>query len=303
LSLTSILLQSGTTGPVTTNGAGEAGAPSVTVQLTIPASHIINADGSKKKTSKGDSTVITDPCFYRVVANVKAGDVFGTTTYHEAGAVYSVSCPDAINISTGRTIFATMGYVFAATGVAPVAPPPDPGLLAQQALAQMTVPNPVIHFGPDPTQVAVKIPVQLWIDNPGPMSVTVTVRGLSVTATAVITSTTFTMGEPADAHQQGSAPADPLTCTGAGNPTPTPGATAGSGTDAATCRYTYQWQSTADRTAGTAKWPVTAVANWTVTWTATNGAGGTLTQPLTPTQTTNLEVGEWRSVLVAGPGG
>ncbi len=213
--------------------------------------------------------------------------------------LYAVSCPDAINVSTHKVVFADMGYVFALNGVAPVAPPPDPGLLAEQAVAQMTAPNPVIHFGPDPALVAVKVPVQLWIDDPGPMAVTVTVRGLSVTATATITSTTWTMGEPVDAQQRGSAPAPPLTCPGVGTSTSTPG----TGTSAASCRYMYHWQSTADRTAGAAKWPVTVVAIWQVTWTATNGAGGTLAQPLTPTQTTLLEVGEWRSVLVAGPGG
>ncbi len=162
----------------------------------------------------------------------------------------------------------------------------------------MTAPDPVIRLGPDPNKLAVKVPIWLSVENQIPMTLTVAVRGLSVTVTATLKSTTWSMGEPVD-------PTDPSTrvpafnCDGAGSPAPThPDPT----TDPP-CGYTYIWKSLAERTGGTKTWPVTATTNWAVTWAASNGTGGTLANPLTPTSTQQVAVGEWRSSLVSGSGG
>ena len=78
-----------------------------------------------------------------------------------------------------------------------VTPPPvDPAVLAQQAYKQIPTPTPVMHFGPDEAQVAVKVPVWLWVDRPALNPVTVTAGAVSVTATPEVTSVTWSMGGP-----------------------------------------------------------------------------------------------------------
>jgi hypothetical protein len=182
--------------------------------------------------------------------------------------------------------------------VAPVAPPPAPDQVAEEAAGQMTAPDPVIHLGPDPAKLAVKVPVWLSVDNQAPMVLTVAVRGLSVTVTATLRSTTWSMGEPINPDDPSNKAAT-FSCNGAGTPAPAhpdpkiqpP------------CGYTYIWKSLADRTGGTKTWPVTATTNWDVTWTASNGTAGALPNPLTPSTTQQVAVGEWRSSLVSGTGG
>ena len=214
------------------------------------------------------------------------------------GVLYLVSCPDALRLGTGDVVYQTQGAVWVKNGNPVVPPPPDPGQIAEEAAGQMTAPNPVIHLGPDPNKLAVKVPVWLSVDDRAPMTLTVAVRGLSVTVTATLKSTTWSMGEPVD-------PADPsdkvasFNCDGAGTPAP-------AHPDPAVkppCGYTYVWKSLAERTGGTKTWPVTATTNWDVTWTASNGTGGALANPLTPTTTQQVAVGEWRSTLVSGSGG
>ncbi|MET3806857.1 hypothetical protein ABIB25_003877 [Nakamurella sp. UYEF19] len=211
------------------------------------------------------------------------------------GVLYLVSCPDAININTGALIYAQTDTIWARTGVAPVAPPPDPAALAQQAAGRLQAPDPSIQIGPNPGQLAVKVPIWLSITDQPPLTLTVAVPRLSVTVTATLTSTTWSMGEPVDPATPNAKVAN-FTCEGTGTPAP-------ADVDAGTkppCGYTYIWKSLTDRTDGTGTWPITATTHWTVTWTASDGTNGTLPQPLTPQATTQVAIGEWRSTLVAG---
>ena len=138
-----------------------------------------------------------------------------------------------------------------------------------------------------------KIPVWLWIQDPGARSITVAVPGLSVTATAKVTSTEWAPGEPYDNPDQHGSLVSSFTCQGLGKQPPSAQPT----TAAPPCGYTYIWKSTADRTNGSGRWPLTVTAHWTVTWTATNGAGGALA--LQSANTVGVHVGEYRTVLIA----
>jgi hypothetical protein len=63
----------------------------------------------------------------------------------------------------------------------------------------------------------------------------------------------------------------------------------------------WHWRSLKERTGGTGKWPITATSNWNVTWQSNTGVtGGTV---LNATSNDQFDIGEFRTVLVQGPGG
>lgn len=192
----------------------------------------------------------------------------------------------------------------AAAGGAAPPPPPTPEQLAQQAYQLLSMPDPSMNLGPDPQRVAVRYWLYLWVDDPGVVSATVTAGAVSVTATAKMTSVIWTMGEPVSADNLGSRAA-PITCQGLGtNPGPAVDTTAQPA--AGTCAYMFQVRSTPERTGGSGTWPVTATANWTITWAANTGQSGTLAAP-PRVSTTQVSVGAWSTVMVADgasvPGG
>jgi hypothetical protein len=178
------------------------------------------------------------------------------------------------------------------------APPPDPRVLAQQAIGQLTVPKPTVGVGPDRSKMAVSLWTWLWVDSPPPVSVTVAAGGVSVTATATLTSTTWSLGEPV-ASDDGFKPGPPVTvtCTGAGTPTP-----ANYDWKAEPpCGHKFAWRSLKERTGGTGTWPITATTNWAVTWASNTGLTGADT--LTATTADQFDVEEYRIVLIDTPGG
>lgn len=176
-------------------------------------------------------------------------------------------------------------------------PPPDPAVLAEQAVNRLVIPMPQPHFGPDRSTIAVQLWTWLWIDAPAPVTSTVELQGVSVTATATLQSTTWTLGEPAARNDGGGyepGPAATVTCTGAGVPY-----------DASVdwraeppCGHKFRWRSTDERTGGSGKWPVTVTTTWGVTWQATTGQTGTAT--LTGTAADAVAVSEYRILLTPG---
>lgn len=181
---------------------------------------------------------------------------------------------------------------------APAAPPPpDPAVLAAQAIGQLQVPSPTMGIAPDPDRLAVNFLTYLWTQDPGPLSTTVELRGVSVTATAQLSSVTWVMGEPA----KGGGPAV-VTCTGAGSPPPAHATFLMESDPKPSCSYVYRLRSTADRTGGTERWPVTATATWAVTWTSNTGASGAA-ELTAPVNNALVRVGEYRTVGGFGPGG
>jgi hypothetical protein len=176
--------------------------------------------------------------------------------------------------------------------------------LAQQAYQLLSMPDPSMNFGPDPERIAVKYWLYLWVDDPGVVSATVTAGAVSVTATATMTSVIWTMGEPVSADNLGSRSA-PITCEGLGR---NPGREVDTTAEPAfgSCAYMFQVRSTPERTGGSGTWPVTATANWEITWAANTGESGSLIAP-PMVSTTQVRVGAWSTVLVAdgasSPGG
>jgi hypothetical protein len=163
-------------------------------------------------------------------------------------------------------------------------PPPDPQLVAQQAIARLPIPLPHINFGPDAGQMAVNVPVWLWVSNPDTVTASATDRTVTVTATATLASVTWSMGEPG---------AVDVTCAGGGQAPRT-----GADLWAPPCGYTYRLRSLDSRTNGTGAWPVTAAATWAITWSANTGEAGT--DSVTTRSMSPVRVGEWRTVIVAG---
>lgn len=258
-------------------------------------------NGQSSNTSDDDVSALdySDPCFYLPVSDTEAR----TAGFDPSrGSVSLARCPHQSSVA-GRPDGVTWrgGMVFAANGsAAPVAPPPDVNELAREATGLLQVPTPLVHMGPDPAVVAVKIPVWLWIEDPQALTATVSAGGLSVTATARVTSTVWSMGEPAgDSADRLGGPVASFTCSGLGSAPP------GAVVDRSVvppCGYTFIWRSLPERTGGSGVWPVGVTAKWTVSWVATNGQNGEI--PLQAAAQVGVHVGEWRTVLVApdGPG-
>lgn len=211
-------------------------------------------------------------------------------------------------VCTGGLTAATCTYCtvltphFVASGAAagggapPPPPPPTPEELAQQAYQLLSMPDPSMNFGPDPERIAARYWLYLWVDDPGAVSATVTAGAVSVTATAKMTSVIWTMGEPVSADNLGSRSA-PITCQGLGtNPGPAVDTTAEPAFGS--CAYMFQVRSTPERTGGSGTWPVTATANWSITWAANTGEAGTLAAP-PRVSITQVSVGAWSTVMVA----
>lgn len=163
-------------------------------------------------------------------------------------------------------------------------PPPNPQLVAREAIAKLPIPLPHIDFGPNAQQVAVNVPVWLWMSNPDSVSASATDRTVTVTATATLASVTWSMGEP-DAVD--------VTCSGGGQ-----APWAGADLWKPPCGYTYRLRSLDERTNGTGAWPVTAAAKWAIAWSANTGESGT--DSVTTRSMAPVRVGEWRTVIVAG---
>lgn len=189
-------------------------------------------------------------------------------------------------------------YVYLENGAAPpAAVPDDPELVISRFFSgSAQLPNPEIHVGPEPTELAVKVPVWFWVTDPAVEPLVVNGFLVTVTATPTVASTTWQVKEPVERPESlhWSFP-DPVVCDGLGSPPP---AERTRETEPP-CGYTFRWRATAERTDGSCVWPVTAPITWSIPWSATTGQSGTLT--VETSTTTDLRVGEWRTMLVDDP--
>lgn len=174
-------------------------------------------------------------------------------------------------------------------------PPPDARSLSSEVIAGMTIPVPVVAFGPDAALVAVKVPVWMWVENDTRIIDSATDRGLTVTVTAELDSLDLGMGAPnVRGYFDRGKPEARVHCDTVPTTGPPPEVTR---EDVPPCGYTYVWRSLSERTGGTCRWPVTITANWAITWSASNGESGNL--DLTRNGATALLVREWRTQLVS----
>lgn len=253
-----------------------------------------SASGSSVS-SGGESEFSAEQCWKTLDPPPVASSALWEGNDSGSGAIQYNSCIKTYG-GSGPVLLAGSPTRFVANGQpagnAPP-PPPDPAVLAQQAYQLIPIPKPVMHFGPNADQIAVRYWLYLWTDNPGDLSRTVTAGGISVTATAKLTSVTWNMGS-SSAEGQGST----ITCNGNGKPAPENADVVNDPRPAGYCAFMYQLRSTPERTGGAGTWPVTAAATWTVTWTATTGETGQITAPPF-TSAAGLCVGAWSTVNVA----
>jgi hypothetical protein len=215
-----------------------------------------------------------DPCTY-TLANpqpLASHPVWGGRTAVD-GAVYLQVCARPDGYGSGyRTEF-----VFIAAGTqAPVGPPIDPRVLADQAIAAMTLQAPVIRTAPPGSASGlVGLPVWLWTEQgeltTGPTRQTASAGGVTVTAVGQVSRVVWDMGDGTT-----------VVC-GAGTPY-RPGAT-GRSPD---CGHVYD-RASSRHVPGGAGWPITATSTWTITWT---GGGASGTETLELSSAAELPVGE-----------
>lgn len=156
----------------------------------------------------------------------------------------------------------------------------DAEAIVQEALQTLTIPQPTISIGPDPSvnkwdSAVVGFPLWLWADIPREASTSRTFAGSPLELTARLVDITYSMG---DGHT--------ITC-----PTATPYPVGiKPGTPSPTCGYAYQKASRP-----TGDYTITATARWTVSWRA---LGFTGTLPTTTTATRQVPVVELQAVVV-----
>ncbi|SFT82683.1 hypothetical protein SAMN05660657_03330 [Geodermatophilus amargosae] len=212
-----------------------------------------------------------DPCTYTVAEPQPAPtSVIWQGKTAADGEVYVQVCPRL----DGSGVSAVL--VFVPNGSAPPAPPVDPRVLAEQAIASLTMRAPEIRMAPPPGSSSglVGLPVWMWTERGeqflGPARQTASAGGVTVTAVGEVSRIVWDMGDGTT-----------VVC-GAGTPY-VPGA-AGPSPD---CGHVYARAST--RHAPDGAWPVTATSTWTVTW---SGGGLSGTETLELSSAAELLVGE-----------
>jgi len=265
------------------NGTSGNNGGAVTISVGTPGggSGVVSSSGSGAGPGSGGSSgggaSVPDPCHYTAVPvadkNLWAG--YDPTK----GSLYTASCPDAINAQTGTLVYANTGFIFAAKGAVPAAPP-NPAVLAAQVERQLNLPVPTVGMDPDPytgydsnkhnmPYTLVNVYTWFW-DKAGfaPLSKTAALNGVSATATATPTTLRFDPGDGSGS----------VTCTGPGREwRKSDGFNAPSGGG---CGFMYRRV-----TAGDVPIKATLTVSWTVSWTGSTGAAGTL-PPLSTTTTT-----------------
>jgi hypothetical protein len=164
----------------------------------------------------------------------------------------------------------------------------DPVTLAYRAVAEMQLAPPMIKTAPGVGQVGlVNLPVWLWVTKTentwGPIERSASVPGLSVTAKAQVTAIDWSLGD-----------GTMIRCEGPG----TPYTKAMGVQDSPDCGHRYKKTS---RELPDCRYPVTAAAQWKITWVSTLGDNGQI--DLIRRAATQLHIGEAVPVLVDPDGG
>ena len=186
---------------------------------------------------------------------------------HTDGAIYLCEVPGRI----GPGVF-TAAYTIAYWALTSPPEPPNPRVLAQQAVSAMQLRAINIGMVPDslPGSVGlVGMPNWMWVENPapntwGPITRSASAAGWTVTATAGVSEVTWSMGDGQE-----------ITC-GQG----TPYSDSYGKSASPTCGHTYTRQGS---------YTVRATSRWVITWSGI-GQAGTITMDLS--QTAPVTIGE-----------
>ncbi|WP_141859452.1 ATP/GTP-binding protein [Kribbella jejuensis] len=164
----------------------------------------------------------------------------------------------------------------------------DPMTLVYEAIAEMQLAPPQIETAPSAGQIGlVNMPVWMWVTKSentwGPIVRSASVPGLSVTATAQVKAIDWSMGDGTTVRCEG--PGTPYDKSMGVKFSPT-------------CGHRYVKTS---HKLPNCKYPVTAVAQWDITWESTLGDNGQIS--MTQQAATQLRIGEAVPVLVDPNGG
>lgn len=168
-------------------------------------------------------------------------------------------------------------------------PVPQPAVLAQMAVEELTLQPPSIQLSAAESTF-VGVPVWLWIERgqrfTGPVRATATAGAARVEATGRLVAVEWSMGPDGAV----------VRCTGPGTPWT---AQTGPSPD---CGYVYEQRSLPGRTGGTGRWRITATSVWQVEWSGvSDGAPVSGAQTVRVSSETSLAVGEVQ-VLISGGG-
>ncbi|PWJ23360.1 hypothetical protein ATK17_3854 [Branchiibius hedensis] len=186
---------------------------------------------------------------------------------HTDGAIYDCLWGGGF----GRSL-ATMTLKYWAATAPAVAPPPDPRVLAQQAIRAMNLQAVAMGLAPEPTAGSVGLvgmPNWMWVKQPapntwGPITKSASAQGYTVTATATVSDVVWDMGD-----------GQTVTCQQG-----TPYVMSYGKQKSPTCGHTYTRQGT---------YAVTATSHWVINWSGI-GQAGTITMDLNRRAT--VQIGE-----------
>jgi len=250
----------GGAGPVGVRGGG-AGAPA--------PQKCVDVNGVELPCTDGNSWWSNGLGCYIALANPQPPPSDPGWAGHTDGAIYN--CYNPLVAKWGGTPLSTLWSATSPAG--PAALPPDPRVLAQQAIAVMQLRAVTIGIVPEnrPGSIGiVGMPTWMWAMAPGPntwgpITDSATADGSTVTATATVEKVVWAMGDGAS-----------VVCSGPGTPYQD-----GFGkTSSPTCGHTYTRQGT---------YTVRATSYWAVAWT---GLGQSGTIPVDFTQSTTITMGE-----------
>ncbi|MBU4336436.1 MAG: PKD domain-containing protein [Actinobacteria bacterium] len=186
---------------------------------------------------------------------------------HTDGAIYLCEVPP------GRGGMFVVGYLIPYWSLTPPPAPPDPEVLAQDAVAAMQLQAVRVGIVPEARAGSVGLvgmPNWMWVSAPdaqtfGPITRTASAGGWTVSATAKVSSVSWDMGD-----------GRVVTCAGPGTPYDASYGTSSS----PDCGHVYTRQGS---------YTVRATSHWVVTWSGI-GQAGTISLDLT--QATDLTIGE-----------
>ena len=247
-------------------GGGVSAAGGSTGGAGVGPQKCINPGGVAIPCQDGNSWWSNDLSCYIALANPQPPKSDPSWAGHTDGAIYTCYSP---LIVAGTPLYS----LWSATPPAGPAAPPDPRVLAQQAIALMRLRAINIGIVPEPRAGSVGIigmPTWMWAQNPslstwGPVTQSASAGGFTVTATARVDRVVWAMGDGST-----------VACTGSG----TAYQDSFGKTSSPTCGYLYTRQGT---------YTVRATSFWTVRWA---GVGQSGTIPMDFTQTTNITMGE-----------
>ena len=252
----------------------------VIVTLVIAAASPAHADRSGGFAENQNGEDVTEVRAYREVVETRhrSGTRTYTCTYRQAGVFpVPITIPDLVEFESGHEgefvedfyywMFCRNGadelVAFRIFRFTPGVPPVSSTALAVEAVDQLDPPHPLPRTNPgiDLDQI-VGIETWMWVDPASWVPITATASvpplgpfpGLTVTATATPERVVWDMGD-------GTAP---VACEGPGTPYDTTRPAAGQSTE---CWHVYQRFGT---------YRAAATMVWSVTWTSSDGDGGTL---------------------------